>query len=148
MEESQRSQIQYPLDEPSKGAIRNAIKDILDIVDLTNYSNESTITGWASFTTKSIRYKKVGKTVFVYFHLDGPSNATSASFTLPYPNATGATIPVPIVAEDNSVFIAKALAQITADSSTIQAYTDGTGAGWTAANTKIIIGQIFYETIV
>lgn len=50
----------------------------------TDYSSSSTVTGWSSFTTKSILYKKIGKTVFVSYAVVGTSNSTAATFTLPY----------------------------------------------------------------
>lgn len=53
-------------------------------VDWTSYGATSTIIGWASFTTKNIYYKKIGKLVFCIFDIAGTSNATSVTFTLPY----------------------------------------------------------------
>jgi hypothetical protein len=50
-----------------------------------DYSATSTITGWDAFTTKFLRYKKVGKLVYVQFDFEGTNGGatTAASFTLP-----------------------------------------------------------------
>jgi hypothetical protein len=49
-----------------------------------DYSATTTTTGWGSFTTKKIQYKLIGaNTLLVQFQLEGTSNASSASFTLP-----------------------------------------------------------------
>src|SRR3990167_5861782 len=53
-------------------------------VPWADYGGTSTITGWSSFTNQKIFYTKVGKLVFVAFDLNGTSNATTVSFTLPY----------------------------------------------------------------
>lgn len=56
---------------------------------VVNYAATSTIVGWSSFTTKTIRYQKCGKVITVWFNLRGTSNATGATFTLPHAPATG-----------------------------------------------------------
>jgi hypothetical protein len=38
-----------------------------------------------------ISYKKIGKTVFVYYYISGTSNSAGASFTLPY----ASVVPIP-----------------------------------------------------
>jgi hypothetical protein len=47
-----------------------------------DYSATSTIVGFASFTTKIIRYSVVGKTVNVWVYINGVSNSANFSITL------------------------------------------------------------------
>lgn len=47
-----------------------------------DYSGTSTIVGWASFTTKIIRYQIIGKTVNVWVYISGVSNSATTSITL------------------------------------------------------------------
>jgi len=63
-----------------------AVTGDLHTVDLTDYSASSTINGWASYTAKSIYYRKIGKTIYVFYQLAGTASASIsiASFTLPY----------------------------------------------------------------
>jgi len=51
-------------------------------------SAAATIVGWASFTNKYIRYKQIGKTVYIAFLLSGASNSTTTSFTIPVAAST------------------------------------------------------------
>jgi hypothetical protein len=51
----------------------------------TDYSDTSTIVGFSGvLTAKVLRYKKVGKLVFVSFNLGGTSNTNRITFTLPF----------------------------------------------------------------
>jgi hypothetical protein len=67
--------------------------NILDPIDWTDYSATSTIVGWSSFTTKVLKYRVVGKQVFIIYDFDGTSNSATTTFTLPYSavNSTTAT---------------------------------------------------------
>lgn len=119
---------------------------------LTDYTATSTITGWSSFTAgrKFIYYKKIGKTVFVQFWLEGTSNATTVSFTLPVA-PTGTTYPVTAVAlgsamDNGSVLTTAGHLELLAGDTTVTCYTNMATATWTAANTKRVGGQFFYET--
>lgn len=120
--------------------------NILYSVDWTDYSATSTIVGWSSFTTKTIRYRIIGKQLFCCYYLAGTSNSTASSFTLPnncvniaevnayhryYNNgAAGTTLPV---------------SSISSASNVVNLYTTFAAGGWTNLGTKIIIGEIFYE---
>ena len=121
----------------------------------TDYTASSTITGWSSFTTnrKIIKYKKIGKLVFVQWHLEGTSNATSVSFTLPYTcvNNTGTGYPSAYgtwFGYDNGAYLSTIQSTyISAGSSLVEHRTSpGTAAGWTASGTKISSGTLFYES--
>ena len=49
-----------------------------------DFSEQSTIVGWSSFTLKEIRYKVIGKMLIIVFGISGTSNSTTASFTTPF----------------------------------------------------------------
>jgi len=53
---------------------------------LTDYSGTATITGWASYTSQLIYYKRIGSVIHVWFNIAGVSNSTDTSFTIPVTN--------------------------------------------------------------
>ena len=114
-----------------------------------DYSATSTIVGWTSFTTKNIYAKKIGKTVIVLFYIGGTSNATSATFTLPYAiESASAPILNPLIkAQDNTGTVVVGIA--TGSSSTITTYKDlaSGSTSWTNSGTKTIAGQFFYQSV-
>jgi len=133
--------------------LQSTISEIADVLDIegvwTDYSAQSTIVGWASFSIKEIYIKKIGKTVFVAFWLDGTSNATITTFTLPYANAGTivATLNLCDVV-DNGVEGVIGMAWLPASSSTVTVYRDTkqlSPTAWTNSGTKYARGQFFYE---
>lgn len=112
----------------------------------TDYSNGSTVSGWSSFATKTIFYKKVGKTVFFWFFIQGTSNATTITFTLPVAT-TGLLIDVPCRAIDNGASqVDPGLVEISSGSTTVNVYKTMAGGAWTNSGSKAIGGQFIYET--
>ena len=122
-------------------------------VGWTDYFSSSTIVGWSSYTADHywIYTKKVGKTVFVWFHLQGTSNSTGVSFTLPY-----TTVSIGIydfrfcgtlgLAYDNGTKIAVATEySLTDNTNTVKCYTNMSNGGWTASGTKIVSGNFWYQ---
>lgn len=112
-----------------------------------DYSATSTVTGWASFTTKVIAYKKVGKTVRVAFIINGTSNSTAVSFTLPYA-ASGllASWTGPLGYGYDNTTLLTTQPQWYLTGSTVNAYPSLALGNWTNVNTKIVQGQFWYET--
>lgn len=107
-----------------------------------DYTATSTVTGWSSFTSKIIKYKKVGIVVHVVFYLSGTSNDTVAKFSLPF--AVVQDTSVVTYAVDNGGSAVPGLA--TATGSDANLYKDITGSSlWTGSGTKISVGQFFYE---
>jgi hypothetical protein len=124
---------------------------ITPVGDWTDYAASSTIVGWSSFTSgrKWIYYKVIGKIVFVWFHLEGTSNSTSVSFTLPFTSANlyntawGGALNITY---DNGVTkTTPGHAQVTYNSNTVNCYVDMANGAWTASGTKIVAGQFFYQ---
>jgi hypothetical protein len=121
--------------------------DIYTVV-WTDYSATSTITGWSSFTTKKILYKKVGKLVVVHFHLEGTSNSASSSLTLPYQVVSNmrSTAPGVILAIDNGTQVTTAFAYYNSGGSQIDLAKSIASSSWTSSGTKLCAGHIVYET--
>ena len=110
-----------------------------------DYSATSTITGWSAYTTKLLNYILDLPLVYVSFTIIGTSYAITASFTLPYTSvAAGGSAVVAIRVRDNTGARVVGLAALAADSATCNCYSDMAGAGWTAAGTKEIYGEVFY----
>ena len=112
----------------------------------TDYSSTSTITGWASYTTKNIHYKKVGKLVFVEFQLIGTGHAsiTTASFTLPYTSVSTNASSVVVRANNGSGYVA-GLAGISGSTSQVNMYPTPAGGSWATGAAKGLEGQFWYE---
>ena len=117
-----------------------------------DFSEQSTIVGWSSFTTKRIRYKVFGKMLIISFHLNGTSNATSTSFTLPLNiSSLQAANPLPIIRSTNNGATTISWANMTLGSNVLNFDyfstfgTNGGVNGWTASGTKVISGQYIIE---
>lgn len=110
----------------------------------TDYSATSTIVGWSSYTTKQIYYKDIGKTRFVYFYLDGTSNSTSATFTLPSASHNSIQTEASIRCADSGTQQANGVLWLPANSSTVTMYKSTLGA-WTNSGTKTCVGQFTYQ---
>lgn len=119
--------------------------DIYTTAQWQDFSASSTIVGWTSFTNKLIYYKQMGKFIFVTFNLQGTSNATTTSFTVPATsNATNPTLDFPCLTVDNGSPVV-GFAQLAAGSTTVNGYSTYSGGAWTASGTKAIYGQFFYS---
>jgi len=116
---------------------------LVDIV-WTDYSAISTIVGWTSFTTKSIYYKKIGKTVFVAFDLRGTSNSATTTFTVPY-TSVSLTMDAFMTIQDNGGTVGGGTIQSPSNSATIILYKDHALNAFTNSGTKVCRGQFWYE---
>ena len=127
-----------------RSKLNNVITEInlLDPTDWIDYSATSTVVGWSVLTAKIIRYRVIGKIVFVNVNLVGTSNSATTTFTLPFQNKNIETINMAYAANNGSALIG-AFGMI-ANSSTCTCYQSFTTA-WTASGTKYIYGQFFYE---
>ena len=110
----------------------------------TDYSASSTIVGWSSYTTKLIYYKDIGKTRFMYVHIDGTSNSTSTSFTVPSACSNTINYGGQVRTDDNgNVNLGHYV--LTANTSTVNCYYGVAAAAWTASGTKRLLGQFTYQ---
>jgi len=116
----------------------------------TDFGGTSTIVGWVTPLANStlINYKKVGNIVYVQFYLDGVSDATTVTFTLPFTqiSTNGVELKVAIQVGDNAV-IQAAPGMLTLPSNSVIAtcHLDMSGAAWTASGNKRVQGQFWYE---
>jgi hypothetical protein len=127
-----------------RSKLNNVITEInlLDPTDWIDYSSTSTIVGWSVLPIKIIRYRVIGKMVFVNVNLNGTSNNATTTFTLPFQNKNIEPINMAYVANNGSTLIG-AFGMI-ANSSICTCYQNFSSA-WTASGTKYIYGQFFYE---
>ena len=110
-----------------------------------DYGATSTIVGWSSYTTKQIYTKKIGKTVFVAFNIQGTSDSTATTFTLPYTNTAGISVYNTYMGQDTGGGYAPYSLYLAATGSTVVFNVAGLSATWTASGAKGIVGQFFYE---
>jgi hypothetical protein len=118
--------------------------NLLDPTDWIDYSATSTIVGWSSTTTKIIRYRIIGKQIFVSYFIIGTSNSTSTTFTIPN-NCNIISTAFTTYATNNGVNQGITYATASAASNVITFYSSLIGAAWTASGSKAIRGNFFIE---
>jgi hypothetical protein len=114
----------------------------------TDYFGTSTKTGWVT-PSGVIRYKRIGKLVFVSFYITGTSNSTGASFTLPYTSANTTTNFCGAqgqIVNNGTVDTTAALIQLPANSNLVGVYRTLVGSNsFTDSGTKTVEGSLWYE---
>jgi len=128
------------------GGDLNVVGDIYTTA-WTDYSDTSTIVGWASYTTKEIYYKKVGNLVFVSYKLVGTSNAVSTTFTLPFTAASGGVFGALTNMSIDSGTITTSPSRASMTGTTV-IFTKGYVSAdntWTNSGGKTIYGEFWYE---
>lgn len=117
-------------------------------VPMVDYGATSTVVGWSlvSGITRVIEVKKIGKTVFVNFHISGTSNSTSTSFTLPYKCKSYPGVSFMSQAQDASGNTVVGSSNMFYDAFTVILHPVLDSIPWTATGTKVVAGQFFYET--
>ncbi len=115
----------------------------------TTFGSSSTIIGWEDplATSTLINYKKVGNLVFIQFYLDGVSDTTAVTFTLPFTqvNTNGVELKVAIQVGDNGGATVVGLLVLAANSATANCFLDMAGTAWTASGNKRVQGQFWFE---
>lgn len=112
----------------------------------SDYSSSSTIVGFSSLAVNQLQTKTVGKTVYVNFNIQGTSNSTTTSFTVPYTiNSTFASEFPLASAIDNTTYVNGAFGFAAVSGSTITFYLSG-GNPWTSSGYKEIAGQFWYQS--
>lgn len=110
----------------------------------------SNIVGWSSRTTTEIRYRRVGKMIFVNFYVQGTGNTTSATttgFDLPYPLSSNLSISVNAsISQNNGAVSEISSCYISSTNRYFLVVNKNVAQGtWTASGTKTIWGQFLYE---
>jgi hypothetical protein len=112
----------------------------------TDYSSTSTVTGWSSFASKSIKYLEIGKIVFVKFYIEGTSNGNTARFTVPTTNTGNIVWGAQGYSSDNGVALtAHPIYSLATSSNNVDCRKDGAENTWTTSGTKVVSGFFFYE---
>lgn len=110
-----------------------------------DYSSTSTIVGFSSYSTKELNYKKIGNLVWVRFLLNGTSNSTSLTFTLPHAAQNMTYVDVHR-GWDNGGSAKAVHSRLSSGSSTVTFYNGMASTAWTASGDKYVAGGIFYHT--
>ena len=132
---------------PSQNAVFDALALKTDKTDWVDYTAISTIVGWSSFTAnKFIWYKIIDGIMFVNFYLEGTSNATTATFTLPNVN-TMLYMSLSAFIINNGGITTNQVGRITVPngSSTVTVNRDNVGIAFTPSGSKTIAGQFFIK---
>jgi len=114
--------------------------------DLLDYSETSTIVGFSSFTTKKIYIFRRNKKVDVYYNLDGTSNATNLTFTLPYAIKTGLIMYWLAGLSVDNGGLTTSPSQLSLSASTVNVDKTAFSAAWTNSGQKVIYGHLSYIT--
>lgn len=116
--------------------------------DYTDYSGTSTVVGFSAFTTKLIYYKKLGKTVHVWYQLEGTSNSTALTFTLPFTSAnTHSVIVCGFTTDNGTTTTTGGYTLVLKNTSTAILRQNMAGATWSNVGTKEAIGEFVYQTV-
>lgn len=116
--------------------------NLLDPTDWVDYSATSTIVGWSSYITKKIYYRIIGKQLFVRWYLEGTSNSTSTSFTLPFNNINMAQVMSSFCVNNGAPILGNSFMS---ENSNICQGLNGGGTPWTASGSKSFAGNLFIQ---
>lgn len=110
----------------------------------------TSLVGWSGTPTGFIKYKKVGKLVYLFVKLSGTSNAATVSFSVPYAPAAAGTPDFynPVYTTDGTTTYAIGLMYVDNATAKCIALRNAAGDDWTATGTKQVYGQIVYEASV
>ena len=130
-----------------RSKLNNVITEVnlLDPTDWIDYSATSTVVGWTTpMTTKIIRYRVIGKMVFVSYSLYGTSNSATTSFTVPFNNVNIQNIVSGTYALNGGVQV-RGMTIANVNTNVITLFQNESPT-WTASGLKYMYGQFFYET--
>lgn len=137
----------YNAEQVAPAAALTALTTARGDVARTDYFSTSTKTGWAATPTGNIFYKVVDDMVFVNFSINGTSNSTTTSFTVPETSMASLGVNFYMARmRDGDAFFDNGFCNLPASSTTVTCYTDNSksAADWTATLTKQITGQFWY----
>lgn len=130
----------YPLDVSGTVRCTDLIVSGYSVVD---YSNDSTITGWSSFTTKKIMvYTMFNKIMVIVFELYGTSNSIWAAFTLPANAAYDQGWGLADCMDNGARTTSYSVARIASASNEIMCYITTSNPVFTASGTKRVHGTV------
>jgi len=118
--------------------------NILDPTDWVDYSATSTDVGISSTTRKIIKYRIIGKQMFVFADFAGTSNATTLTFTLPFNLVNPLFLDVPTCNVNNGA-IGLGVSRFTSATNYIESFATTALGTFTASGTKALKVQLFFE---
>lgn len=112
-----------------------------------DYGGTSTVVGCSSYTHKKIFYKTIGNRVFVSIRIEGTSDSTSTTLTLPFAaNASPGILTFLGIGYDNSSLLTTPiLGEINGNTATLTIYKTISADSWTASGTKVVLLSFSYE---
>lgn len=127
-----------------RSKLNNVITEVnlLDPTDWIDYSATSTVVGWSSTSVKQIRYRVIGKQVFVLYNISGTSNSINTNFTLPY-NSININENVNLLWSINNGINGTGGSSITINSNVVNFFYNY--GNWTSSGSKGIYGQFTYQ---
>jgi hypothetical protein len=110
-----------------------------------SFTGSSTISGWSSLATSRLLYKKLGNLVYVQYQLEGISNSTGTSFTVPYTQQSN--IPLRVIQRGMNAGsqLDYCYASFPSSSTLVTFYPTKSASSWTASGEKRIEGEFWYE---
>ncbi len=107
----------------------------------------TTLGGFSGSPIGTVKYKKMGKTVFIYADIAGTSNSNLLTFTVPFTCAN--TIDTTCRIMNNGTIIATpGLMELPTSSSTAGVYYDMAGSAFSPSGTKRLLSLYFtYEAV-
>ncbi len=113
-------------------------------VPWTDHSEVASITGWSSFTVKTIFYKRVGRRVDVWFYLRGESDNANVSFGMPWTNLD--ILQNRVINVMNSGTNDWGYCNMLVNGSAVNFFRTAAGLAWTSSGEKYVIGHLTYNT--
>jgi hypothetical protein len=121
-----------------------AVTDLkVDKTTYIDYSAISTVVGWSSTTIKQIFYKVIDDLVMVTVTIDGISNNTLTSITLPFTAAKTAHSKSSYLRNNGSVSVSAGLILINEGTNVLTFYNVN-NITWAATNQKAVYLQFYY----
>jgi hypothetical protein len=107
-------------------------------------STTSTVVGWATTTTKNIKYMVSGKMVTVMFQISGTSNAVTSTFTVPIASSSTSPASVDVCFGVDNGVPSYMTAALPPGTSTVNCLYQSSSL-WTNSGLKQISGHIIYQ---
>jgi predicted heme/steroid binding protein len=119
----------------------------IPIATITDITASCTYTGWASFTEKQVISVVIGNFVMIFYRVNGTSNSTSTSITLPYTNQYTYVAGNMTYALNNGAIVSPFGTAGMVNNSAVLVFTNnntGSTTSWTASGGKLVNGQIAF----
>lgn len=109
-------------------------------------AHSATLGGFSGTPTQANYFLKIGRLVVLMVNIQGTSNATALTFTLPYAAARTENVNGIMVCTDNGTTTNDPPRIALVGTTTANAFKTLSGTTWTNANGKGLEGMMFYES--